>query len=686
MAIYRRGALYWWRRNLPYRPADLHPITLRISLRTSCARTAKARAAALELEWESVATAVNDTLRLMPTREDLARVYKLAFQTELNRIIVRQAETPMLSGEHAVLNRAYARLFTLLAGCTKPPHPDMETQERLVAEGLAPDEATRLHALIVRHQDSLPITPNQIGAYLVETGVRATDHNKKAVGRIVAAAYRNACLEGSEALGCPMPPGTVWPLPGNLMGLLGLPPHPHDVLPAAAPSATMETDPAEDSSALREPVPASPAPVPAPSASDDDVSITELAAAALATRIAANAWHHERAREVGGAVKLFVAANGDIAFSTIRQRHLAAMVALFPQLPTKYGSARKDRITGEWTQEPVQAALERGRELRKLWDKDPVEAEQQRLPRVGLAPVTHNRHLTWLRALVSYAESAGLPAPQGLDFAALRVKGNKARRAEGGGAQKKNQALRAFAPDDLRHLLTAPIWTGCADLWRRFETGNLIYHDAWYWCPLILALHGCRSDEACGLALNDIDTEAAIPTLHIRPNAFRRVKTAASDRMLPIHPLLIGLGFLDYVRAMRAAGHKAAFPELMHATLSFDHNFYDKIFEPLRACQFPHGTSRKRGRKDVDVRSIRSTCVTHLRNVLCPKNLAQAIVGHEVGDVTSDIYEEDPEPALLLPWIEKLGDLVPDIPPRPLTLRPREWQKFGAPRGRRVKP
>ena len=153
---------------------------------------------------------------------------------------------------------------------------------------------------------------------------------------------------------------------------------------------------------------------------------------------------------------------------------------------------------------------------------------------------------------------------------------------------------------------------------------------------------------------------------------------------MPIHPRLIELGFLEYVRAMRVAGHKAAFPELRQATLSFDHNFYDKIFEPLRACQFPDGTRRKRGRKDVDVRSIRSVCVTHLRNVGCPKQLAQAIVGPEVGDVTSDIYEEDPDPALLLPWIDKLGDLVPPTTPHPLTLRPREWQKFGAPKGRRA--
>lgn len=121
---------------------------------------------------------------------------------------------------------------------------------------------------------------------------------------------------------------------------------------------------------------------------------------------------------------------------------------------------------------------------------------------------------------------------------------------------------------------------------------------------------------------------------------------------------------------------------MFNPKLGFDHTFYDKIFEPLRKTMFPQGTRRKRGRKDVDVRSIRSRCITHLDDVGCPKALAQAIVGHEVGDVTSDIYREDPDVSLLLPWIIRLGELLPPVMKHTLRLRPTEWQKFGSPRGR----
>lgn len=296
--------------------------------------------------------------------------------------------------------------------------------------------------------------------------------------------------------------------------------------------------------------------------------------------------------------------------------------------------------------------------------------------------------MTSISALITYAQASGRPFPTGLDFKIIRrqiAKGSKNKVTRQNGGRKKNQALAAWSPDDLRHAFTAPVWHGCAGLWDRFKPGDVIFHDACYFVPLIIALHGCRSDEAAGLAPNDVMDAGETPFIHFRVNRLRRIKTAASDRKIPINPALIRLGFLEYVRAIRGLDHNTLFPELHHSTLSFDHNFYDKIFEPWRATMFPTGTSRKRGRKDVDVRSIRSTCITHLRAVGCPKDLRQAIVGHEVGDVTSDIYEEDASPAQLLPWVERLSELLPALPVAPLNLRPREWQRFGAPQGRRAK-
>lgn len=657
MPIYRRGAIYWWRRNVPLRLPGAHPITLRLSLRTASAVDAKARAAALELKWDKVETVVQVALRPDLSIEDLRRVYAQAFKTELDRIVLRQIELPMIDA-HAQVNTDYARYFTMLARCAHPPHPERDTAEQLAREGLSAQDAERLAAVVARHAEHLPITPNQIGVYLAEAGVYANERNRKAVGRLVAAAYRNACLEGSKLLGRSIEPEAIWPLPGNMLAMLGIEQQPQAIAPAEQP----------------------PCPEPSLTSSKPDggLTTTAVAARAVAVRTESGDWDGERRRDVDAAVKLFVAANGDIPFATWQQHHLAATAALFPRLPTRYGFACKDPVTGELTQESIEDALARGARLQEAWRNDPVRAERDRLPTVGLGSVTRLKHLTWLSALVTFAVESGINAPEGLNFGASRRAQRKMKSSMG----KKNTALSAWDAADLRHLLTAPIWAGCDGLWDRFSPGNEIFHDGFHWGPLILVLHGCRSDEGAGLMLDDVFDQAPVPFFHFRANGLRRIKTAASDRRVPINGRLLELGFLDYVRALRALGHTALFPEFVHPTLGFDHIFYDKVFEPLRATMFPDGTSRMRGRKDVDVRSIWSRCISHLRDVEAPKELRQAIVGHEVGDVTSDIYEKDPDPALLQVWVDKLGDLVPPIAAHPLRLRPSEWLRFGAPRGR----
>ena len=116
--------------------------------------------------------------------------------------------------------------------------------------------------------------------------------------------------------------------------------------------------------------------------------------------------------------------------------------------------------------------------------------------------------------------------------------------------------------------------------------------------------------------LADIFEDAPIPYVHFRDNAYRQLKNDQSDRKVPISPALIRLGFLDHVRAMRELGHELLFPEFYNpkASMSFDHIFYDKVFEPLRKFHFPNGTSQKRGRKDVDVHSIRTRVASFWRD------------------------------------------------------------------------
>ena len=228
--------------------------------------------------------------------------------------------------------------------------------------------------------------------------------------------------------------------------------------------------------------------------------------------------------------------------------------------------------------------------------------------------------------------------------------------------------------------------------WYPLHAGDEVIHDAKYWVLPLIVSTLARSDEISGLAVDDVFLDCETPYLDIRPNALRRLKNTASERKVPISRKILDLGFASYVEAMRKAGHKALFPEYLHPTMDFEKVFRNDLFDPLRKHFYPNGTSRKRGRKDVDVHSTRTfgldALAKHFEKTKDPsfnKDHRKALGGHEPGDTTSDVYEDDLQPCDLLPMVEYLASFIPEIPMRPLNPRPTEFQKFGKPLGRKKK-
>jgi len=88
----------------------------------------------------------------------------------------------------------------------------------------------------------------------------------------------------------------------------------------------------------------------------------------------------------------------------------------------------------------------------------------------------------------------------------------------------------------------------------------------YYWLPLIGLYTGARINEICQLRLDDIrQTSTGVWFFDITDEAEdQSVKTANSRRNVPIHASLMDLGLLDWVGALRAAGHERLFPELTY--------------------------------------------------------------------------------------------------------------------------
>lgn len=619
-------------------------------------------------------------LRRNVKAEDMPALYKRAFERELDRVIMSQFQEPGRIEDHLAFNRHYARYFTLLA--TEPHLLDgsVESFHEHVSRGLSEADADALSALAFRHKRQLPISRGQLMDDLREQGIEPSERNLGASGRVAAAAYRNANIEACGELGSPLTEGDIWPLPPQLDRLT----HAEEAVPPMARGKAV--------SDIEITTSAEPSPQTEPKVLQAPL-LSAFAQEALAKKIGDGAWDKGRRRDINGAVAIFIAANGDIPVNTISQKHLIAMKDLFPRLPVVYGRKRVDE-NGEEVCETIEEAVNRGDSLRRTWDEDPTSADTKGLPYVGLSLTTQRKHMTWISALITHLEGHEPDlAPKGLNFTAVRKTlvnpKNQGDRHSVKNNQKRNIARLPWDPDELRQMLETPVWHGCAGLWNRFEHGDEVIHDGSYWVLPIVICTLARSDEISGLAVADVVLDCEVPYIYIRETNLRRIKTVSSTRRVPIARKLLDLGFRDYVEAMRKAGHQALFPEFEHEKMDFDKCFYKDLFDPLRRRVFPNGTSRKRGRKDVDVQSIRTLGFNVLRNEesrterkVFDKNHRQGLGGHEPGDTEDRNYQPDYEPEELVELVEVLARLLPEIPVRALNVRPAEHQKFGKPRGR----
>jgi len=102
------------------------------------------------------------------------------------------------------------------------------------------------------------------------------------------------------------------------------------------------------------------------------------------------------------------------------------------------------------------------------------------------------------------------------------------------------------------------------------------------WIPLIILYQGMRSNEIAQLYIDDIQERDRIPFFRITDNITRhqRVKSEPSRRSLPIHPKLIDLGVMEYVRKIRDSGQPQLFSNCIYSErtgLHFDANLSARL-------------------------------------------------------------------------------------------------------------
>jgi len=238
-------------------------------------------------------------------------------------------------------------------------------------------------------------------------------------------------------------------------------------------------------------------------------------------------WEKERARPAGTvheykrAVELFIQLHGDLQVAEIRKSHAREFREALQMVPSvRSGNLREATLP----------------ELSAWGRKHPSE------PKVSAGTV--NKQLGAVQAIAGWAHHNGVipdDVPWADPFQKMRV-------------EEELSGRGPFDARELEKVFSAPLFT-------TNEEPEGAKGPAGIWLPLLALFTGARRGEIAALRVENVRTDEATrtPLLFIVADrkAGKRVKTKASERVVPVHPQLVTLGFLKYVEGRASDGQQA---------------------------------------------------------------------------------------------------------------------------------
>lgn len=197
------------------------------------------------------------------------------------------------------------------------------------------------------------------------------------------------------------------------------------------------------------------------------------------------------------------------------------------------------------------ASMSRAHRKLAFVDQYALYGSREDLARVK--PASVKKYLGAIQALLGYAfQEQFVPANVA---AGIKVEG-----------YTKRSGRRSFTRDELAKLFAAPLFTAP---WTQAHSKSSVSDTTMRWLFLLALFTGGRIEELGQVLLPDVRQEGGIWYIDVddyidgvAADETKRVKTDSSVRLLPLHPKLIALGFIDHVEALRATGAAKLFPDL----------------------------------------------------------------------------------------------------------------------------
>jgi hypothetical protein len=591
--VFRRGAVYWWRRRLPQgrlgrnwgeRPqkhiqASLGVRELWVARRLAAHLTA----------WSEYVFAHSSAGMLQQTE------INTLFQAELRRLrrkFAAQAACDRAEGNReseARQDRLTAEAMALAAnrGITFKLTP--ADHQRLQSRGLSPSEIAEIQPTLAGLVETglLPPSPSKIARLLREQGILDTSANLAEGETVHLRAIAIALSEQAD----------TWDA-----GFIDDADHLREAATAAAregqmPAKTFASTPDKGAASGKGDNPAEPAPA---------VSLSVLAKKLIAEKEKHKRWDVKTASQARQTFRLFGKSLMHDNLAKLTQSDLSDFKDLLSEIAKSYGKSGKDKDLTALQLRAKGAAL------------DPEKR--------GLGVDATNRHLNFLSQLFEAAWAQGYSLDPKIDPAALRAQESVDPMAE----------VLPWTQDHRRKLYAQPPFVGSKSLKERMAPGDVIYHDGLYWCPLICDNLGLRREEAAGLTVMDVfqDEDTGLWAIEVRPNKFRRLKKTWTQRRLPVPDELLRLGFIEYVETIRKLGYDAVFPDLLPTTpgTPLGERLADQWVKIERAA-FPDGKPEKTA-----FRSFRHSFNDDLKNANVSLEIRAELMGHKKFGETAGRY------------------------------------------------
>jgi integrase len=231
------------------------------------------------------------------------------------------------------------------------------------------------------------------------------------------------------------------------------------------------------------------------------------------------------------------------------------------------------------------------------------------------APATVNKYLSWLQSFFGWC------------FAAQLITNNPA----AGITRIKDDARRErFTADELQTMyLLIEEYRWSSQFPQR------------YWVPLISLLMGLRLTEAMQLVRSDVQKKDNVWCLWVNDRDGRSVKTQNSERFVPIHPMLIELGFLEYIN--------------LHIGFLWPINVESNRISNAFSCWFSQRIRpQMTNSKGKTFHSLRHTFVDELKQMGVSEQFIAELVGHSRGSLTMERYGKKYLPHVLEKELMKL--------------------------------